>query len=239
MDEQERRAFMDVLADVASRARSRRPHRRHVARRLLRSSPRLRRVRQRPAGSNRRPRRDDGDRAGRRDPPPAAAVGVEVDAALVARITGEAAAATGRAPARATCDGGALRTAPVRTRSTSATSTDPVGSAMPSGGGRRRYSASSTSHSVTTPAGCSCASSTSARTTTTPVAGFAERSSSRRDCRGDELDALLRAFGRHRLLTFDRDAVEPHADGRGGPRGTARPLAATAGPGSTTPAMTC
>ena len=46
--------------------------------------------------------------------------------------------------------------------------------------------------------------------------------------RPDELDALLGEFGRHRLLTFDRDPASRTPDRRGRPRGAAGALAAPA-----------
>ena len=50
---------------------------------------------------------------------------------------------------------------------------------------------------------------------------------------------LLDTFGRHRLLTFDRDPVSPRADGGDLPRGAADGVDARCGRGSTTPATTC
>ena len=99
VDDRERRAFLQMLVDVAERGDGRRAHRRHAARRLLRPAARLPGLRRRDQGAHGRARRDVRRRSWPTPCPlPAAGVGVEVEPALVDRITADAELQPGALP---------------------------------------------------------------------------------------------------------------------------------------------
>ncbi len=204
VDEHERRAFMDVLADVASRPRSSiriiatlradyfdRPLGYAVLGNVLRG-------RTVALGAMTATELADAIRR------PAATVGVEVDAALVARITGEAERQPGALPL--------VQHAMAELFDRRQTNTITVGDLDESGGlsdalGQRAEAIyGELDESLRDQA---------RRVFLNLVNVSEDHDNTRRrvrrteleqeGLRGDELDALLPEFGRHRLLTFDRD----------------------------------
>jgi DNA-binding SARP family transcriptional activator/WD40 repeat protein len=204
LDEQERRAFMDVLADVASR-----PHSSIRIIATLRADYFDRPLGYAVFGNVLRGRTvalgamtatELADAVRR----PAAAVGVEVDAALVARITGEAERQPGALPL--------VQHAMAELFERRLSNTITVGDLDESGGlsealGRRAEAIYG---------GLNESLRDQARRVFLSLVNVSEHHDNTRrrvrrteleqqGLRDDELDALLPEFGRHRLLTFDRD----------------------------------
>ena len=203
-EEQDRRAFMDVLADVASRPHSSiriiatlradyfdRPLGYAVFGNVLRG-------RTVALGAMTAPELADAVRR------PAAAVGVEVDAALVARITGEAERQPGALPL--------VQHAMAELFERRQTNTITVGDLDESGGlsealGRRAEAIyGELDESLRDQARRVFLSLVNVSEDHDNTRRRVRRTELEQEgLRGDELDALLPEFGRHRLLTFDRD----------------------------------
>jgi WD40 repeat protein len=206
VDEQERRAFMDVLADVAGR-----PHSSVRIIATLRADYFDRPLGYAAFGNVLRGRTvalgamtatELADAVRR----PAAAVGVEVEAALVARITAEAERQPGALPL--------VQHAMAELFDRRQTSTITVGDLDASGGlsealGRRAETIfGRLDESQRDQARRMFLSLVNVSEDHDDTRRRVRRTELEQDgLRGDDLDALLPEFGRHRLLTFDRDPV--------------------------------
>ena len=136
---------------------------------------------------------------------PASAVGVQIEPGVVDRIVADAELQPGALPLVQHTLSELFRT---RTTNTiTASDLDELGGVFGAIGRRAEqiYTVVRRSLPRRRASWCSSDSSASPRTMATPAGASAERSSSKPGIATDDLDTVLAEYGRHRLLTFDRD----------------------------------